>query len=250
MMEQLPEGKSIGWMQAPPQWIFSHTLRFAGIVRIVIHDGEGFILINRGKVLGYYFRHGKIELRGNAALDYFNFHPSVEFNLSRYTPEEMAEALGISGIDSEPEGRKHEVSPAVPAPEPVIIRTQEIPPASKKPEPPSGEKPVDSVEENAENSGEESPEPVVEESPKPADESLYEPSQPRTTGEPPASMDTVSLEERDMRIASQIKNFFHIHLQFRYLLGKDQFKSHILIVTKKRPQPYFLITQIHISLFS
>ena len=61
MMDQLPEGKSIGWMQAPPQWIFSHTLRFIGIVRIVIQDGEGFILINKGKVLGYYFKHGRID---------------------------------------------------------------------------------------------------------------------------------------------------------------------------------------------
>ena len=61
MIEQLPEGKSIGWMQAPPQWIFSHTVRFVGIVRIVIQDGEGFILIRKGTPLAYYFRHGRIE---------------------------------------------------------------------------------------------------------------------------------------------------------------------------------------------
>jgi len=45
MIDQLPEGKSIGWMQAPPQWIFTHTVRFIGVVRVVIQDGEGFILI-------------------------------------------------------------------------------------------------------------------------------------------------------------------------------------------------------------
>ena len=67
MIERLPEGKSIGWMQAPPNWIFTHTVRFIGIVRVVIQDGEGFILINKGKPLTYYFKHGRIELRGHAA---------------------------------------------------------------------------------------------------------------------------------------------------------------------------------------
>ena len=75
MIEQLPEGKSIGWMQAPPQWIFTHTVRFIGVVRVVIQDGEGFILIKKGKPLVYYFKHGRIELTGHGALDYFNSHP-------------------------------------------------------------------------------------------------------------------------------------------------------------------------------
>lgn len=69
MIEQLPDGNSIGWMQAPPEWIFSHTVRFVGIVRIVIQDGEGFILIKRGRPVYYYFQHGRIELKGNSALD-------------------------------------------------------------------------------------------------------------------------------------------------------------------------------------
>ena len=94
MIELLPEGKSIGWMQAPPQWIFTHTVRFVGIVRVVIQDGEGFILIRRGKPLAYYFRHGRIELRGHAALDYFNSHPTIELNLCKYTPEELGQASG------------------------------------------------------------------------------------------------------------------------------------------------------------
>jgi hypothetical protein len=95
MIDQLPEGESIGWMQAPPQWIFSHTVRFVGIVRVVIHDGEGFILIKKGKALVYYFKHGRIELRGHAALDYFNSQPTIEINLCKYTPEEFSEALRI-----------------------------------------------------------------------------------------------------------------------------------------------------------
>jgi hypothetical protein len=99
MINQLPEGKSIGWMQAPPQWIFTHTVRFVGVVRVVIQDGEGFILIKKGKPLMYYFKHGRIELHGHGALDYFNSHPTIEFNLCKYTPEEFSQALKICDID-------------------------------------------------------------------------------------------------------------------------------------------------------
>jgi hypothetical protein len=99
MINQLPEGKSIGWMQAPPQWIFTHTVRFVGVVRVVIQDGEGFILIKKGKPLVYYFKHGRIELHGHGALDYFNSHPTIEFNLCKYTPEEFSQALKICDIE-------------------------------------------------------------------------------------------------------------------------------------------------------
>jgi hypothetical protein len=123
MIEQLPEGNSIGWMQAPPQWIFSHTVRFIGIVRIVIQDGEGFILIKRGKPVFYYFKHGRIELKGHSALDYFNSHPIIEFNLCKYTPEEFAQAMKICNIEEdcpnghiEPEAQKSIRIAPVPAP--------------------------------------------------------------------------------------------------------------------------------------
>ena len=74
MMERLPEGKSIGWMQAPLTWISSHTVRFIGVVRVVIQDGEGFILINKGKPIIHFFKLGTIELKGHSALDYFSSH--------------------------------------------------------------------------------------------------------------------------------------------------------------------------------
>jgi hypothetical protein len=104
MMERLPEGKSLGWMQAPPAWISSHTIRFIGVVRVVIQDGEGFILIKKGKPVIHYFKHGTIELKGHSALDYFNSHPILEFNLCKYTPEEFALALKLCNIEEhEPE---------------------------------------------------------------------------------------------------------------------------------------------------
>jgi predicted regulator of Ras-like GTPase activity (Roadblock/LC7/MglB family) len=98
-MKELPEGKSLGWMQAPLTWISSHTVRFIGVVRVVIQDGEGYILIKKGKPLFHYYRHGTIELKGHSALDYFNSHPVIEFNLCKYTPEEFALALKICNIE-------------------------------------------------------------------------------------------------------------------------------------------------------
>lgn len=149
MIEQLPEGKSIGWMQAPPQWIFTHTVRFVGVVRVVIQDGEGFILIQKGKPLAYYFKHGRIELRGHAALDYFNSHPTIEFNLCKYTPEEMAEALRICNIDDQgitlPSQAERtivavqETAPIKPVTQPVpVVEFQPLPvrPVETRPAPP------------------------------------------------------------------------------------------------------------------
>ena len=102
-MKALPEGKSLGWMQAPASWIGSHTVRFIGVVRVVIQDGEGFILIKKGKPLFHYFKHGTIELKGHTALDYFNSHPVIEFNLCKYTPDEFAWAMKLCNIeDHEP----------------------------------------------------------------------------------------------------------------------------------------------------
>jgi hypothetical protein len=102
-MKPLPQGKSLGWMQAPASWITTHTLRFIGVVRVVIKGGEGFILIKKGKPLFYYFKQGTIELKGTSALDYFNSHPLIDFNLCKYNRDEFAWALNLCNIeDHEP----------------------------------------------------------------------------------------------------------------------------------------------------
>jgi predicted regulator of Ras-like GTPase activity (Roadblock/LC7/MglB family) len=113
-MKPLPEGKSLGWMQAPASWIDSHTVRFIGVVRVVIQDGEGFILIKKGKQLFHYFRHGTIELKGHTALDYFNSHPVIEFNLCKYSPDELAWAMKLCNVE-DPD-RVVPQEPAVPGP--------------------------------------------------------------------------------------------------------------------------------------
>jgi hypothetical protein len=190
MIDQLPEGKSIGWMQAPPQWIFTHTVRFMGVVRVVIQDGEGFILIKKGKPLVYYFKHGRIELKGRAALDYFKSHPTIEFNLCKYTPEEFSEVLKICnveeraadmpqepGIPLEPDGPSESYSP----PEP------EIPP-----EPPSEEAPVYPVVPPVE-------EPVYEVTAEEDSVVIQPPPQKPVVPQP------VILEEPDIKIIGQMK---------------------------------------------
>jgi hypothetical protein len=186
MMELLPEGKSIGWMQAPPQWIFAHTQRFVGIVRIVIHDGEGFILINKGKVLGYYFRQGRIELTGKAALDYISSNPAVEFNLCRLTPEEMETALKSLNIKPEGEVSQPEISDTTADDEFTTIESLTSPveeeyPSEQGSEPEAGDVPYDH------------------------DESLFEPRQPFEANLSPVILDREYLEDPDIRIISQIK---------------------------------------------
>jgi hypothetical protein len=117
-MIELPEGKSLGWMQAPPSWISSPTVRFVGIVQVVIQDGEGYILIKKGKPLYHYFRHGTIELKGHSALDYFNSHPIIEFNLCKYTPAELSLALKLCNIEDPEPAPPREPGPGVAAQNP------------------------------------------------------------------------------------------------------------------------------------
>ncbi|WP_317065487.1 roadblock/LC7 domain-containing protein [Methanoculleus caldifontis] len=95
-MERLPEGKAIGEMQASLQWIFTHTSRFAGAVRITAQDGEGFLLVQKGEPLAAYFKHPLKSLAGPPALKYFGSQPILDFGLRKYGPEELQEALAVS----------------------------------------------------------------------------------------------------------------------------------------------------------
>jgi hypothetical protein len=99
MMEKLPEGTVIGQMRASFDWVLSHTARFAGIVVVTVQDSRGFILIDKGKPLAYYFRHGKRILKGHNAYEYFHSQDAILFELRRYSPEEMAKALKIASAE-------------------------------------------------------------------------------------------------------------------------------------------------------
>lgn len=102
MIKNLPEGTSIGEMRASLQWILSHTARFAGLVLVTIQGSSGFILINMGKPLAYYFRHGQNVLNGHAAYEYFQSQPFIQFELRKYTALEMTLALGLASATEVP----------------------------------------------------------------------------------------------------------------------------------------------------
>ncbi|MCK9298747.1 roadblock/LC7 domain-containing protein [Methanoculleus sp. YWC-01] len=99
MMDKLPGGKAIGEMQAPLQWIFSHTARFAGAVRITMQDGEGVVLVQKGVPLAAQFKHPLKSLNGPSALKYFDSQPILDFGLWKYETDEMQEALDLCRQD-------------------------------------------------------------------------------------------------------------------------------------------------------
>jgi predicted regulator of Ras-like GTPase activity (Roadblock/LC7/MglB family) len=93
MTADLPEGTSLGTMQAPLSWIYSHTVRFLGAVKVAVRDGRGFVLIRRGEAVAYFFRYGDITLRGNAAREYLSSIEVLELTLCKHTDEEFASAV-------------------------------------------------------------------------------------------------------------------------------------------------------------
>ncbi|MDD2473442.1 MAG: roadblock/LC7 domain-containing protein [Methanoculleus sp.] len=96
MIDKLPRGKAIGEMQAPLQWIFSHTSRFFGAVRITMQDGEGFLLVQNGEPLAAYFSHPFKSLSGSPALKSISSQEILDFSLWKYEPEDMQTALTLS----------------------------------------------------------------------------------------------------------------------------------------------------------
>jgi hypothetical protein len=119
----LPDGKSIGTMQAPMEWIRTHTSRFIGAVLVTIQEGRGFILIDRGKARGYYFRHENMVLKGNSAHDYFNKMQVLDFDLRKYTPQEFSRALALYGAD--PSAVQEETPPVLLPSEQVMAKASE-----------------------------------------------------------------------------------------------------------------------------
>ncbi len=96
MIELLPAGSPIGRLQASFQWVLAHTSRFRGLMMVTMGEGEGFILIDRGKPVGCFFQHGGKTLRGRAAYTHFMDLPLVDLSLRRYTSEELETAVRIS----------------------------------------------------------------------------------------------------------------------------------------------------------
>lgn len=102
MNDDLPEGISFGTMQAPLSWIYSHTVRFLGMVKVAVRDGQGFVLIRKGEAVAYFFRYGEITLRGNAAREYLSSIEDLEMTLCKYTEDEFAAAVAWCGAEEVP----------------------------------------------------------------------------------------------------------------------------------------------------
>ncbi|QSZ66529.1 hypothetical protein RJ40_02940 [Methanofollis aquaemaris] len=128
MTVELPEGASLGMMQAPLTWVFSHTGKFVGKIAVEVQGGNGFLLIKKGEVLAYWFRYGGMVLRGKAAREYLLSQEVVDLTLCRYTGEEFSTAqewceehgVPIAGAVS---------APTVPDEPPVQARMQPVPAA-------------------------------------------------------------------------------------------------------------------------
>lgn len=128
MTKNMPAGTSIGAMKASLQWILSHTARFAGIVLVTIQGSNGFILINMGKPLVYYFRHGNNILKGHTAYEYFQSQPLIHFELRKYTALEMTVALGLSTAGEKTASYQHPETPGN-----GVIREMPVPPGTSPP---------------------------------------------------------------------------------------------------------------------
>jgi hypothetical protein len=122
MIEGLPEGEKIGDMQAPLSWIFTHTSRFYGLIIVRIQEGNGGILIDRGKPVGYYYEHDNRILKGNAAKEFFTTQRIIDFTLFRYHKNEFQHALRLFQADDTSElpstasmiSTPHEIHPKEP----------------------------------------------------------------------------------------------------------------------------------------
>jgi predicted regulator of Ras-like GTPase activity (Roadblock/LC7/MglB family) len=97
MKQPIPEGTSIGEIETSLEWLLSHTARFRGVILVRINTGEGFILIEYGRPVGFTFRMGDRALQGEAARRYFERKDLIHASLRRYTEREFLEALDRAG---------------------------------------------------------------------------------------------------------------------------------------------------------
>lgn len=128
MTDSLPPGEPIGDMQAPLEWVLTHTSNFSGVVRVKNRSGEGFILIERRPSF-WYFKAGARAMTGTEAELFLRDTGVLKFRLHRYTPDEMIEARRICRAGFKPAVVRG-VAPDIP------LGVGNVPvPGSKPPEP-------------------------------------------------------------------------------------------------------------------
>jgi predicted regulator of Ras-like GTPase activity (Roadblock/LC7/MglB family) len=107
---QIPEGTTIGEIEASLEWLLSHTTRFLGAILVRIYTGEGFILIEYGRPVGFFFRMGDRILKGAAARQFFGQQEFMNACLRRYTDEEFKEALATTDPETLVMGAREEAA--------------------------------------------------------------------------------------------------------------------------------------------
>jgi predicted regulator of Ras-like GTPase activity (Roadblock/LC7/MglB family) len=90
----LPEGTHLGYINNPlqdkdVQLIIGHV----GLIKITAQQGEGFILIDQGKIIAASFTSGDKSYSGNGALEVINATTPERMELSRYKADEYQDAM-------------------------------------------------------------------------------------------------------------------------------------------------------------
>jgi predicted regulator of Ras-like GTPase activity (Roadblock/LC7/MglB family) len=85
----LPEGSVIGTFSGTLEDIQPFILPLIGVLYVVGPPGEGFVLIDKGKLVATLFRTNASELKGNAAYELLVEEQALDFELRRYSSEEF-----------------------------------------------------------------------------------------------------------------------------------------------------------------
>ena len=88
----LPEGSVIGTFAGGLSDVAPFLSPLVGALHVIGPQGEGFLLIEQGKILASYYRNNTTDLKGIAAHEYLSGETSLQFELRRYTLEEFSEA--------------------------------------------------------------------------------------------------------------------------------------------------------------
>jgi len=97
----LPEGTPLGYINNPlrdkdVQRIIGHV----GLIKITAQQGEGAILIDKGKIVAASFTSGDKLYSGNGALEIINATTPEKMELFSYTPDEYQSAVEICRKDN------------------------------------------------------------------------------------------------------------------------------------------------------
>jgi predicted regulator of Ras-like GTPase activity (Roadblock/LC7/MglB family) len=127
---KLPAGTDGGTITNPEDEGFIHELMvFRGAIEIKTTAGNGFILVDKGKMVAAYFRAGKDTFHGKTALAYMTLDSgdadtAKKFRLRKYNDAEFDSALTIcreTGLLVGQETQEPEIKEPEKAPEPPAV---------------------------------------------------------------------------------------------------------------------------------